>query len=542
MAQLWTRENGFPWMNSSPTLPAIGVILVTIVVFTLARYALASTRPKNYPPGPPTVPFLGNLHLLPSTKSFKQFHEWSRDYGPILGLKFGPTNVVVLNNYRDVQELMEKRSGIYASRPPNYIATELINPNGTHILFSPYGPGWKSIRKAAQALFTPRELHQMLPIQNAEATQMVYDMIHDPNNHYRHIQRYTTAVILASVFGQRGVFESHKVRALYDTQHRFSAILEPGATPPVDAFKILQYVPEYFASYKRKAKELRKEQRALYIQLLDETKERMWEGNGTGCYMEKLLENKEKSGLSEEHIAYVGGTFMEAGSDTTACTLSSFMLGILSNPEALKKAQKDVDRRCGADRSPGIDDIDSMPYIEACVREVLRWRPAVAGGIPHMLTQTDQYKGYVFPAGTVFFANSWGIHHDENEYEDPEIFNPDRWLNNRYGTRYPIDDQVKANRNVTYAFGCGRRVCVGQKLAENSLRIVIAKLVWGFDISKVEGKEVDTSIETAYDGGLLAVPKEFPAVVRPRSRRHVEVAEAEFAELKPFYEKFAEMD
>jgi cytochrome P450 len=222
-----------------------------------------------------------------------------------------------------------------------------------------------------QALFTAREVVNLLPIQNAEATQTTYDLIRSPENYNEHIQRFTTAVILASVFGQRGErFNSPKVQALYDVQNRFTGILEPGAAPPVDALTFLKYWPERFAPWKKAAKNIRKDQRALYFQLLEETKERMRERRGTGCFMESLIHNQPKSGLDDEHIAYIGGILMEAGSDTTSSTLLSFLLGVLQNPTALKRAQEEVDQLCGTKRSPMPEDIENMPYIEACMTEV----------------------------------------------------------------------------------------------------------------------------------------------------------------------------
>jgi cytochrome P450 len=86
-----------------------------------------------------------------------------------------------------------------------------------------------------------------------------------------------------------------------------------------------------------------------------------------------------------------------------------------------------------------------------------------------MLTQDDTYNGYLFPKGTVFFANTWAIHHDEAEYERPDEFIPDRFVNNEYGTRVPVDSKVDEHRRISYGFGAGRRVCPGQRLARNSL-------------------------------------------------------------------------
>lgn len=216
-----------------------------------------------------------------------------------------------------------------------------------------------------------REIANVLPIQNAEATQTAHDLLSDPARYYQHIQRYTTAVILASVFGQRGEkFESPKVQALYDVQNRFTALLEPGATPPVDALPFLKYLPEFAAPWKVTAKNIRRDQRALYFQLMGETKERLNRGRNTGCFMEKLIQGQDKTTLDDEHVAYVGGILMEAGSDTTSSTLLSFLLGVMQNQDALRQAQDDVDRCCGTDRSPAPGDLGSLPYIEACMHEV----------------------------------------------------------------------------------------------------------------------------------------------------------------------------
>ncbi len=86
-----------------------------------------------------------------------------------------------------------------------------------------------------------------------------------------------------------------------------------------------------------------------------------------------------------------------------------------------------------------------------------------------MLTQDDTYEGYFLPKGTIFLANTWAIHNDETEYERPGKFMPDRFLNNEYGTRVPVDESTDDHRRTSYAFGAGRRICPGQRLAKNSL-------------------------------------------------------------------------
>lgn len=163
-------------------------------------------------------------------------------------------------------------------------------------------------RKALQTILSVTAVNQLLPIQNAEAVQTMHQLIKDPQNYYNHIRRYSTAVILSSVFGQRGAtFDSPKVQALYHAQEQFTSILAPGATPPVDAFPWLKFIPRPFAGWKRWAEDIRAEQRRLYYSLVQETKEKVSRGTGTDSFIERLMMDQKRLGLGDEHVAYLGG-------------------------------------------------------------------------------------------------------------------------------------------------------------------------------------------------------------------------------------------
>lgn len=87
-----------------------------------------------------------------------------------------------------------------------------------------------------------------------------------------------------------------------------------------------------------------------------------------------------------------------------------------------------------------------------------------------MLIQDDVYDGYFLPKGTIVFANTWSIHQDLAEYERPEDFMPERFMTSKFGTKSTKENSKDNDqRRVTYSFGAGRRVCPGQRLAENSL-------------------------------------------------------------------------
>lgn len=221
---------------------------------------------------------------------------------------------------------MEKRGAIYSSRPNNYIGNELLCPKDTHILLVPYGAAWRKLRKAVQALLNVSAVDRLLPIQDAEASQTLFQLLQEPQQCFRHIRRYSTAVILASVFGQRGAtYESAKVQALYHAQEQFTKILAPGATPPVDAFPFLEFIPTFLAPWKSWAAAIRHEQRTLYHNLFDETQKRRQQNAKPDCLLGKLVENQEKSGLTKEEIVYTGGILVQFFLAPKPCVIADLM-------------------------------------------------------------------------------------------------------------------------------------------------------------------------------------------------------------------------
>ncbi|KAJ6014461.1 hypothetical protein N7540_009052 [Penicillium herquei] len=469
--------------------------------------------------------------------NFRQ-KEWSKQYGTIIGFKLGPLNAVVLNSYHHVKELFDKRGAIYSSRPESYAAQQIICPNDIHMLLAPYGAEWRAFRKAVQGLLNINADTALHPIQSAEATQTMCQLLEDPENYDNQIRRYSTAVILASVFGQRGEkFESPNVQALYHAQDRFTGIIEPGSTPPIDAFPFLRALPEFMSPWKKEAREIREEQTALYYGLLNETKARSSKKTLSPCFMGKLLESQEKDGFTDEQLAYLGGVMMEGGSDTTSSTLLAFVLAMATHPHVLQKAQEELDRVCGSTRSPEICDLGKLEYMRACMNEILRWRPIAPGGVPHMLTKDDTYEGYFIPKGTIMFMNTWAIHMDEDEYNEPEKFIPERFINNKFGCKDGknlLDDQ----RRVTYGFGAGRRNCPGQRVAETSLMINMSKMVWLFNILPLGSEPLDVSMSSAFDDGILVAPKKFPVQFVPRSDAHVQVIRDELEEAKELFARY----
>ena len=130
--------------------------------------------------------------------------------------------------------------------------------------------------------------------------------------------------------------------------------------------------------------------------------------------------------------------------------MQTFFLAMTLNPGVVEKAQEELDRVVGKDRLPEFSDRDDLPYINAVVKELLRWNVPIPISLPVKTIQDDIYRGYSIPAGATVIENTWAVCRDSNIYPDPEAFNPDRFLKD--GEINPLvfnpEDRV---------FGSGRR-------------------------------------------------------------------------------------
>jgi len=127
-----------------------------------------------------------------------------------------------------------------------------------------------------------------------------------------------------------------------------------------------------------------------------------------------------------------------------------FFLAMIFNPKAMKKAQEELDRVVGKGELPDFSHKDNLPYIDALVKEVLRWSPPLPVAFPNRAMQDDVYRGYFIPKGTTVIQNIWAVFRDPNVYPDPEAFNPDRFLKDE-----KIDPLVFNPEDRV--FGTGRR-------------------------------------------------------------------------------------
>lgn len=109
-------------------------------------------------------------------------------------------------------------------------------------------------------------------------------------------------------------------------------------------------------------------------------------------------------------------------------------------------------------------------------------------GMIHCTTQEDHYKGYRIPKGTVIIANAYSIHQNEAKFAEPDRFEPMRYYDYPHSAADALNLK-DANERDHFAYGAGRRVCAGIHVAEVSLFIAVAHLLWTFDIEYARDKQ-----------------------------------------------------
>ncbi|CAG5128436.1 unnamed protein product [Candidula unifasciata] len=178
----------------------------------------------------------------------------------------------------------------------------------------------------------------------------------------------------------------------------------------------------------------------------------------------------------EHAIAFLTTLFWAAHLTSRASVLGVFLC-LINYPEVAKKLHQEIDQVIG-DRRPKLEDKPNMPYTEATIFEALRLITQVPLGGLRIVSQDIQVDDVTIPKGTMLLINSWYFHHNEEIWEDPWAFKPERFLNDQ-GQLLPADHPVRKN---VLPFGAGTRSCPGEIFAKSRVFMFLTNILQKYDV------------------------------------------------------------
>ncbi|KAF2994675.1 hypothetical protein E8E13_001610 [Curvularia kusanoi] len=518
----------------SLTVYAFVVTALTILIY---RCRNIGRRPKGYPPGPPTLPLIGNLHQMPKEKAHLQFQKWAEEYGPIYSLILGTKAMVVLSSDVAVKDVLDKRSAIYSSRPDMHMAQ--IVSGGLRfslMLGKRYGELWRKIHKVVHSTLNVNASQAYMPYQDLENKALLMNLIEQPERFIDLMRLYANSLTTQMIFGYRTTStEDPRFKQFFRGFEKLSVFLGNTTAAVIDFYPILRSLPDALMPLRKYAKQLHEEELNLYTSHWLDTKRRYQEGTAVPSFCVDLARAQEKEDWSDLLAGYTSGVLLEAGSDTTSATLIGFIQAMLLFPAVAKTAQEEIDRVCGT-RLPTFDD--ELPYIHSCIKESLRWMPTAILGIPHSPLRDDEYMGYTIPKDAFVVMNVWTIHMDPARHPNPRQFDPSRYANDMTSAKESANLNDPTQRDH-FVFGAGRRFCQGSHIAERSLFLGIARLLWAFDFELAKDEQGNAIVPDASElnEGALTQPKRYPASIRPRSQERVDIIRKEWDKMQEFLDE-----
>ncbi|KAJ8501721.1 hypothetical protein ONZ45_g12057 [Pleurotus djamor] len=496
---------------------------LALALFLLARWQTRLSRtPASslpLPPGPPSTPVIGNLFDTTNEKPWLLYDEWFNKYGDIVHINVLGQPIVILGSKRRTFDLFEKRSSKYSDRVRLPMLNEL---SGWHFNFAfmSYGPWWRRHRRLFHKYFHPNTVTQYQSIQTRESHAFLRRLFDTPDDFLHHIRQTFAGTIMDITYGIRIHGADDPYISIAEEAFTSLRIASVPGTFLVDLCPALKFIPAWLpgASFKRKAARWEAVNHTMVHMPFDAVKRNLETNDAAPSILRDMLTSlpealSAKELAEEETIARnCAGIAYAGGADTSTISVQVFFLAMAMHPEEQRKAQKELDFVCGGSRLPMFSDRGALPYINAIIKEVVRWQPASPLAIAHACSVDDEYDGYFIPKGSIVVGNTWSILHDPQEYPEPDRFLPNRFLKADGSLNDLIQDPYTA------VFGYGRRVCPGRYLGDSSLFSVVSSVLAVYDIlPPVDKGGQPMNLEAKMTSGLLSYPEPYKCIIQPRS-------------------------
>lgn len=494
------------WAPYSPTLLSeVGLAILA------TWYLVRLVRRRNMlplPPGPPGRPLVGNILLMSPDKGWENFQRWSSTYdSDLISLSGLGQCIIVANTYASAKAILETLN--ISDRPQSVSMSELAGWKDATV-FHRYDESWKLQRRYLhQFLGTRTGLRKYDEMREAAAARFARGLLDAPSSLEEQCHIFTGDLVLRITYGYESKGHDPMIRIAEKALQSSTEFSTPGLWL-VDVLPFLQYIPAWVpgTGWKRAVETERRNVYDLVDLPLNWLKAEMAKGRVPQSFAAEMLSQPDLSPEGAFEVKWAAGTIYAAGSHTTTWTILAFFKLMCCHPEIQARAQAEIDIVVGPDRLPAVSDMAALPYTHACCLEAMRYHVVAPFGLPHRAMAEDVYGDYSIPAGAAVFPNAWAISRDENEYPQPHIFNPERYL----GEKPQLNPRE-------WAFGFGRRLCPGRMLADESIFVVCATALatMTFQPKTRNGRLVP--IDLSQMAGLVSLPTPFEYDVKARSER-----------------------
>ncbi|CAM6037254.1 unnamed protein product, partial [Sphagnum compactum] len=455
-------------------------VLVAVAALMMVHYLVEPWfRQKSLrtAPGPfPIWPVLGSLPSI-GKLPHRTFYHLSKKYGDVMELKLGSTRAVVISSPDFAKEILKTHDHVCASRPDS-VFIHVIGYGRKDIAWAPYGNHWRHMRKlCVLELLSPKRLGSTKNLRSEEVSVMVkdvYELCKEGKAVNMQSRLYETSMnVITRMLFKRRYFDNTKQSTAEAEEFKELVVKLLNLA---GVFNLSDYIPYLQPLDLQGYVPIMKEVGSRMDQFLSKiVEEHVKDSKSTSTAADHRDEEEEEEEvkdfvdvmlslpaaetgsdrLEKNTIKAVIDDMICAGTDTSATTVEWALVELLRHPEAMKKAQAELDDVIGSERVVDEGDIHELKYLQAIVKETFRLHPAVPL-LPHESIGDCTVGGYFIPAKTRIFVNAWAVHRHPSAYQKPLEFNPSRFVGSQ------ID--VKRMDFQLLPFGSGRRMCPGLRL------------------------------------------------------------------------------